>query len=431
MSLNRPEPFIYKWGEKSLADEVNLPEKEKTVVIPPISGANYKIGRADFVSGFPKTTMIAPSQGGEPPWGKDHNGILYSITEKLQWFQSGGTAVFDQNFCDKNGGYSWGVILQDASISTILWFSLTGENTFNPANSTQTINGANVNRSNYWKALSIEDIENLQGRMTDAENAINTKANLSGSSGQDFNAKNLNASGVNTGGLGIGGTNGIGTSSSLFSFSPQLLNTDDGGLYRKGLLNLIYAGADDADTQPVNTRQVMQIAVDRTKYTTGDNITSTANKTVLHTRRVSLYSDLYVYGTTQGAPADLSENYKSDQEGYIPGQVMMRSVKPGIEVELCTDPKRAFGIISTEPYAVMNGKREDIEDFDKYVRIAMIGRIPVWVEGPLTKEDHITATENGMAKASRDPSDGWLGWPIEPDEQTELRLVECFVTAVV
>lgn len=301
--------------------------------------------------------------------------------------------------------------------------------------------------------LSPSDLDDINKRLSAAEGTIIThtsrldnygdainrifsqelpgKANISGSAGQDFNAKNLNVSGVNTGGLGIGGTNGIGTSTTLWGFSPQLLNTDDGGLYRKGLLNLIYAGTDDADTQPVNTRQVMQISVDRAKHTSGDDLSSTANKTVLHTRRVSLYSDLYVYGTTQGAPADLSENYKSDQEGYIPGQVMMRSVKPGIEVELCTDPKRAFGIISTDPYAVMNGKREDTEDFNKYVRIAMIGRIPVWVEGPLTKEDHITATENGMAKASRDPSDGWLGWPIEPDEQTELRLVECFVKAVI
>lgn len=408
MSLNRPEPFIYKWAQEG--------EKNKV----PDSGADHSKGKADLLGGFPKQTMIPLSQGGQPPWGTDHNGILNRVTEALQWFQSGGTAVFDQNFCDKNGGYSWGVILQDASISTILWFSLTGENTFNPANGTQTINGASVERSTYWKQFSLADIDNLQERMTAAEKDINTKAYINGSIVNYFDVS----------GLGIGGTNQENNSNPLWLFSPQLNSNSGGVKYGKGILNLVYNGLNDAATKADNDRQIMQITADRTQYTVGD-ISSTANKSILHTRSVSLYADLYVYGTTQGAPADLSENYKSDREDYIPGQVMMRSVKPGIEVELCTDPKRAFGIISTEPYAVMNGKREDIEDFDKYVRIAMIGRIPVWVEGPLTKEDHITATENGMAKASRDPSDGWLGWPIEPDEQTELRLVECFVKAVV
>lgn len=426
MSLNRPSPILYKWGEKSLTDEINLSDDEKTVVVPPISGANYTKGHADFQSGFPKTTMIAPSQGGQPPWGKDHNGILYFITERLQWIQSGGTEVFNQSLCDQIGGYSWGAILSTQASPTILWFSLVSDNIFNPENETQVINGNTVKRSGYWQQFSLDDIENLK----------KTKANLNGSDSEDFYVQDLIA-----GGLGIGGTNGVGgenengNKESLWSISPQLLSNSSGD-NRSALLNLIYAGADEADKTAWNTRQIMQISADRTKNTSGD-IKSSANQAIIQSRNVNLFSNLTVYGTAnlkngvQGVPGDTSENYKSDRTDYKPGQVMMRAINKGNEVELCTNPKRVFGVISTNPFITMNSKNEDDPDYDYYVCIALLGRVPVLVEGPLTIEDHITPTDHGTAIASQDPSDTWIGWPIEPDPREELRLVECFVRAVV
>lgn len=110
---------------------------------------------------------------------------------------------------------------------------------------------------------------------------------------------------------------------------------------------------------------------------------------------------------------------------------MMRAVNKGNEVELCTNPKRVFGVISTSPMLTMNIQNENNPDYQRYVRIALLGRVPVWVEGPLTIDDHITATDHGTAIASQDPSDIWIGWPIEPDPREELRLVECFVKAVI
>lgn len=306
--------------------------------------------------------------------------------------------------------------------------------------------------------LTPSDLDDINKRLTAAEgtiinhtsrldnygDAINrifsqelpSKAELNGNSAQDFNAKNLNTGDVVTGGLGLGGTNGVGTSNSLWGFSPQLLNDDAGNFSRVALLNLIYAGADEADGQSDTARQILQIKANRSQYTTGD-VSANANKEILHTRSINVFADFAVYGTAkfnngvQGVSADLSENYKSDRTDYQPGQVMMYAVKKGSEVELCTNPKRVFGIISTTPFATMNGKDENDPDYKRYVRITMIGRVPVLVEGPLTLDDHITATAHGTAIASQDPSDTWLGRPIEPDPREELRLVECFVKAVI
>ncbi|MUG08369.1 hypothetical protein [Commensalibacter melissae] len=90
MSIQRPEKlFSSKWAE--YGDRFNIED----------TGADYQNGRADIETGFPPQTMKSVLQGGVPPWGQDHNGILYQITEAIQWMQAGGLPSFNQDFCNK------------------------------------------------------------------------------------------------------------------------------------------------------------------------------------------------------------------------------------------------------------------------------------------------------------------------------------------
>ncbi|CAI3958676.1 hypothetical protein [Commensalibacter communis] len=119
MSITRPGPFLSKWAEKGKRFDV------------PDNGADIANGKADIQTGFPEITMKSVINGGVPPWGQDHNGILYQITQAIQWTQAGGVPTFNQDFVNKNGGYPAGSILQgdDVSKPWILWISVQDENT--------------------------------------------------------------------------------------------------------------------------------------------------------------------------------------------------------------------------------------------------------------------------------------------------------------
>lgn len=135
MSLTRPNPFLSKWAENG--ERVDVPN----------SGADHTNGRADIQTGFPKETMVSVMNGGVPPWGKDHNGILNRITQDLQWTQAGGFPVYDKDLCEAISGYPAGVILQtsDTSKPWVLWQNTIDGNINNPDNNkiniSQTQNG--------------------------------------------------------------------------------------------------------------------------------------------------------------------------------------------------------------------------------------------------------------------------------------------------
>lgn len=137
MSIQRPgKLFSSKWAEKG----------ERFDIVE--SGADHRNGRADIEKGFPKQTMISALKGGVPPWGQDHNGILYQITEAIQWMQAGGLPSFNQDFCNKNNGYSKGTIVQgdDPNRPWVLWQCLEDNNRFNPNQNKVNI----INPQNGW-----------------------------------------------------------------------------------------------------------------------------------------------------------------------------------------------------------------------------------------------------------------------------------------
>jgi hypothetical protein len=86
--------------------------------------------------------------------------------------------------------------------------------------------------------------------------------------------------------------------------------------------------------------------------------------------------------------ADLAEKYLPDQE-YEPGTVVC--VGGSAEITSCNRGDRAFGAISTAPAFMMN------DGLEGGVYVALKGRVPVKVNGPVNKGDRLIACDNGCA----------------------------------
>jgi hypothetical protein len=99
--------------------------------------------------------------------------------------------------------------------------------------------------------------------------------------------------------------------------------------------------------------------------------------------------------------ADLAECYSSDAE-YAPGTVVMFG--GSAEVTQCNQdacPKVA-GVISTNPAYLMN-----LGLTANYVAtVALVGRVPVQVQGPVEAGDMMVSAGNGRARSETNPAMG-------------------------
>jgi hypothetical protein len=111
------------------------------------------------------------------------------------------------------------------------------------------------------------------------------------------------------------------------------------------------------------------------------------------------------YGTyygvaTQAKYADLAENYQADDD-YVPGQVLMFG--GANEVTLAdSDTTRVAGIVSTNPAHLMNGQLRG----NRVVPLALQGRVPCNVIGPVRKGDMMISAGFGFAKPHNMPQVG-------------------------
>ena len=119
-------------------------------------------------------------------------------------------------------------------------------------------------------------------------------------------------------------------------------------------------------------------------------------------------------GTATSAKyADLAEKYSTDEE-YPVGTVM--AVGGEAETRAAKVSDFAIGVISEEPAFMMNSEAEG-----QY--IGLKGRVPVRVQGPVSKGQAVYAWENGVA--STIASNGLVGIALETNNDDAEKLVEC------
>ena len=110
-----------------------------------------------------------------------------------------------------------------------------------------------------------------------------------------------------------------------------------------------------------------------------------------------------IYGTAiHSLYADLAENYQADKT-YMPGTVVMFG--GDAEVTIATaDTTAVAGVISTNPAHLMNGGLSG----PNVAPVALMGRVPCMVIGPVAKGDLLVSAGFGYAKVNNTPPAGTI-----------------------
>jgi hypothetical protein len=108
-----------------------------------------------------------------------------------------------------------------------------------------------------------------------------------------------------------------------------------------------------------------------------------------------------LYGvSTQAKYADLAENYQADKP-YMPGTVLQFGGTNEVTIAE-TDTTRVAGIVSTNPAHLMNGALSGAN----VVALALTGRVPCMIIGPVAKGDIMVSAGHGYARTNNNPAPG-------------------------
>jgi hypothetical protein len=104
---------------------------------------------------------------------------------------------------------------------------------------------------------------------------------------------------------------------------------------------------------------------------------------------------------TSAQYADVAEKYTSDAD-YEPGTVLHFGGTAEVsqcDVDMCS---RVAGVVSTQPAYLMN----DTIQGEYIISLALLGRVPTKVVGPIKKGDMLVSAGDGRARAERIPQIG-------------------------
>lgn len=100
--------------------------------VPIPSQVGIESGAASFTDGFPPDCFDPISAGGEPPFGKDFNGLLNQMSAGIRWLQAGAPLFYDATWIATSGGYPKGSTLSSTVVVGKQWISLVESNITNP-----------------------------------------------------------------------------------------------------------------------------------------------------------------------------------------------------------------------------------------------------------------------------------------------------------
>jgi hypothetical protein len=126
-----------------------------------------------------------------------------------------------------------------------------------------------------------------------------------------------------------------------------------------------------------------------------------------------------IYGTAVHAQyADLAEKYLADRE-YEIGTVV--AIGGEAEVTACSQGDRAVGAVSANPAYAMNS------GLDGGTYIALKGRVPIKVQGPVRKGQRLVAGDWGCACAINNSDPDVFAVALETNNNTGVNLVEALI----
>ena len=138
--------------------------------------------------------------------------------------------------------------------------------------------------------------------------------------------------------------------------------------------------------------------------TTSSTILASANNTLdigaAGTTFATVYATTFSGVSTTAKYADLAENYQADK-AYAPGTVVMFGGSAEVTVA-DADATAVAGVVSTNPAHLMNGGLTGVN----VVPLALQGRVPCNVIGPVKKGDLMVSAGFGFAKTNNTPAVG-------------------------
>ena len=132
--------------------------------------------------------------------------------------------------------------------------------------------------------------------------------------------------------------------------------------------------------------------------------------------------------------ADVAERYHADAV-YEPGTVVIIGGENEITQSTQKMDRRVLGVVSTEPYLIMNSPhREEDQTDDMNPAIGLLGRVSTKVSGFVRKGDvMITSTEPGVAEAWREesspPAGSIIGKSLEDKDSRGVEVIEVVIGA--
>lgn len=147
------------------------------------------------------------------------------------------------------------------------------------------------------------------------------------------------------------------------------------------------------------------------------SILSNPNTVAVRDSSSNITANVFNGTATRALYADLAEKYTMDEE-YPVGTVVAISINPGSECSATTYiGQRAIGVISENPAFLMNSDAEG-------QAVALKGRVPVRVIGPVTKGTTLSAGPRGCAIIGETNA---VAIALESNDSLEEKLVECFI----
>lgn len=139
-------------------------------------------------------------------------------------------------------------------------------------------------------------------------------------------------------------------------------------------------------------------------------------------RSLVVAGDMYAtvfHGTATAANyADLAEKYLADAE-YEVGTVL--AIGGEKEVTQCWVGSLAIGPVSANPAYLMN------TDLENGTAVALKGRVPVKVTGPIIKGQRLVAGPNGTAQSATSNTSDVFAVALESNADVNVKLVECVI----
>ena len=124
-----------------------------------------------------------------------------------------------------------------------------------------------------------------------------------------------------------------------------------------------------------------------------------ATHTTFNSSGITLATGVFSGTATSAQYADLAEMYTADAD-IEPGTVVCFGGDKEVTTCMLEADKKVAGVVSTNPAYLMNS------DAEGAVAVALQGRVPCKVKGPVAKGDMMVSAGDGSAKASADPKLG-------------------------